>query len=339
VVLGLYHKDINMFSNIPLPKQSGEILDEGFSKMLEYLLKQRELSNTHQYQQGQLGMKGQELAETGQYHTGLLTNQKNELGIKRQEQDIKNQAAPLERDLTRSRILHEKAYANYLNLGGGRGGGVDDKKRLSLTAQALKDNPGITPERANQISNAWLDGSPTLPDGSPTPKLTGNSRDILENIHKNKAPVAVQNQAANMKVLASDLNNTNWKPLEAFSGLKGRMNYIKYATDMAAGKEVPQEFLDYETFRNITAPFIMDSLRKGFATTVVPKYVTATLGKASNPNSDWWHNPAQVNNDIKAVITWVNENAKKYEKMAAHGVQTNIENKNQSNENDPLGIR
>lgn len=219
---------------------------------------------------------------------------------------------------------------NYKNMGGGRGG-VDQKALGGLQNQILMDNPGIDPIRANQIASAALSGDETLPNGEPVPKLSGIAQDYVTKIHKRNSNAALQTQAANMDVLASDLNDIDITPVKAFAGIKGKLNYGKYAADMASGRPVPQEFRQYLAFKDVTSNFAMDSLRKGFGTSVVPGYVYATLGKASNPNSSWWYDPEQVETEWKATKEWISKNAKKYKTKAEHGATANISS---SNNND-----
>jgi hypothetical protein len=157
---------------------------------------------------------------------------------------------------------------------------------------------------------------------------------IKSTIQGRNSSRAVQTQAANMKVLADEIAHIDISPLKHFAGLGGRVKYYQYVTDMAQGKEVPKEFRDYEAFKNITSYLAMDALRKGFQTSVVPDYVRSTLGKASNPNSTWWHDPIQVEREWKATADWVNHNSELLTKIATRGLTAGgNENNNKSNNN------
>jgi hypothetical protein len=176
--------------------------------------------------------------------------------------------------------------------------------------------PNIDEKQADIIRSAWLSESPTLPDGTPTPPLSGTGQQILKNIQTKNAPAAIQNKAANLDALASHANSIDIEPLKKFTGLPGRIDVGKYTAMMATGQEVPQEFRDYLSFQKVTSNFAMDALRQGFGTSVVPEYVYATLGAAANPNSSWWYDPKQVQNDWNKTKKWINDDAKKYKELA-----------------------
>lgn len=265
-------------------------------------------------------------ARAGLY--GAEANKYNTLTPLEAEADkLKNKFYP---DLIRSQIESQKSASNLRNMGGSNAG-AGQKEIGGLIRQILIDRPDLTPQQANQAASASLSGSKTLPDGTPTPTLSGLSQSIVAQIQKRNSTAAVQNQAANFDILANDLNSIDITPLKTFASIPGRLNVAKYTADMAAGKDVPQEFRDYLAFKDVTANFAMDALRKGFGTSVVPEYVYSTLGKASNPGSTWWNDPKQVETNWKTTTDWINKNARSYKEKATKGVGYNL-NQNDNNE-------
>lgn len=270
-----------------------------------------------------------------------------------QEQQIKNKLLP---QTLQADVDAKKALATYREMGGGYGMGAPQKEFLQLSRQIQLDNPDLTPYQANQAAGAALLGKTQLEDGTPF-KVTDTARQDMTIVQNRNSPAAIKNQSVNMDVLASDLNDIDITPVTKFAGLEGKANYAKYSTAMALGQEVPQEFRDYLAFKNVTRNFAMDALRKGFGTSVVPGYVYATLGKASDPSAIWWHDPQQVKTDWNATKKWINENARKYKIKATQGVAADVTSNNsladklrnsksaqeegiaEVNLKDPLGIR
>lgn len=236
------------------------------------------------------------------------------LGLANAHQAQVNQLYP---ELTKAQIY---SYENRGTNGTGRNG-VDQQNLNALVSQVQLEYPG---KDAQAIASAYLDGNTTLPDGSPVPPQSGLIKQKLLNVQRKNAPTAVQNQAANLDILASDLKDIDISPLKRFSGLGGKADYAKYATDLALGKDVPQEFRDYESFKSVTSYFAMDALRKGFGTSVVPDYVYQTLGNASNPNSKWWYDPKQVEQQWKRTTDWIYKNAAEYKEKSRHGVTADV---------------
>jgi hypothetical protein len=230
--------------------------------------------------------------------------------------------APLEREHLKSQIAEQNALANWYKNRPltGMGGGVALKNTMAVGQQIMRENPGMSLDQANQIAGAYMMGSQTLPDGSPLPPMSDYTRQLVTNVNTKNAPAAVQNQAANMNVLAQDVNDIDITPIQKFAGLPGRLDAAKYRAMMTAGEPVPQEYRDYLSFQGVASQFAMDALRKGFGTSVVPEYVYATLGQASNPGSTWWHDPKQVAANWKRTTDWINSNAKRYTNIAQHGI-------------------
>jgi hypothetical protein len=80
----------------------------------------------------------------------------------------------------------------------------------------------------------------------------------------------------------------------------------------------------------------MDALRKGFGTSVVPGYVYATLGKAANPASVWWHDPKLVDQEWNKTKEWINNNAKRMTKLGTQGLSANISKKMEQTNPDKM---
>lgn len=225
---------------------------------------------------------------------------------------------------TQSEINSNNAMASWRNMGGANAS-VNQKDLMAMQAQIMKDNPGLDPLKANQYASAAIDGLDKLPNGEKVPPLSGIAREQLGVILRRPSTAAIQNTAANMDILASDLNDIDIAPIKKFAGIKGKVDYGKYVGDMAAGRAVPQEFRDYLAFRDVTSNFAMDALRKGFGTSVVPGYVYATLGKASNPNSKFWFDPEQVDREWQATTDWINKTAKKYKTKSNMGATADVQ--------------
>ena len=274
----------------------------------------------------ELEQKNQYYAPNIQSEIALRNQQANEiqqlLPGRKQEYEIKNKYLP---EMQQAQINNYNALSNYRNMGGA-GMGVGQKEIMGLQRQLMTEHPEWTPDVANQAACAYLSGTNQLPDGTKLPELSGLGQTYVAQIHRRNSTAAIQNQAANMSALASDISEIDIAPVKRFAGLKGRADYARYSTDMALGKPVPQEFRDYEAFKNITANFAQDALRKGFGTSVVPDYVFATLGAASNPASKWWHDPQQVETNWKRTSDWINSNAQKYRKLGTQGFAADISN-------------
>src|SRR5262245_5728894 len=241
-----------------------------------------------------------------------------------QELQLKNQYYPA---LTQAQIGAQQALSNFRNMGGAQMG-VGQKEMMGFQRQLMQDHPDWDPSTANAAASSYLSGGNMLPDGTALPPLSGLGQAYVAQVQKRNSTAAIQNQAANMDVLASDVNDIDIRPVAAFAGLKGKLNYAQYAADMAAGRPVPQEFRDYIAFKDVAANFAMDDLRKGFGIYVVPDYVYKTLGKASQPNSQFWFDPEQVFRDWKEMTSWVNKNAQKYKAKATQGVGADVTTKN-----------
>lgn len=236
------------------------------------------------------------------------------------EQKILNSLLP---ESERARIDAMNARAQNAGMGGFPG--VGQAELNGFQKQLMMDNPGLNSQEINQMAGKYLLGqTDTLPP------LSGIAQSTLAQIQKRNSNATLQNQAANMDVLAHDLNGIDIKPLEAFAGPSGRGEVAKYTAMMTAGKNVPQNFRDYLSFKKVVQPFAMDAMRKGFGTTVVPEYVTLTLGAASNPASTWWEDPQQVKENWTRTTNWINNNAKALKKKSTQGVGVSLDDYNNS---------
>ena len=137
---------------------------------------------------------------------------------------------------------------------------------------------------------------------------------------------------------ANELNNIDISPLKSFTGPTGMVSYNYQKLNPNART---QEWRDYEAFKNSIQILAMDSMRKGFGTSVVPDYVYATLGKLSNPNSSIFNDPEQVQKNWNSFVEWVNKSAENSAKQARRGATVNLNDKVSSElekTKDPLGI-
>lgn len=296
-------------------------LMQGQNIQNQYMPDKLRLANAFQQLQNQY--YGPNIQSEIQNRNALTQKYNTMVPLEAQELSLKNQLYP---QLTQAQIGAQNALSNFRLMGGAQMG-VGQKEIMGLQRQLMVDHPDWDPVRANQAASAYLSGEQNLPNGEPLPELSGLGQTFIAQIQKRNSTAAVQNQAANMDVLASDVNDIDITPAMKFAGLKGKADYAKYAADMAMGRSVPQEFRDYVSFKNVTSNFAMDALRKGFGTSVVPDYVYATLGKASQPNSSWWFDPEQVSSQWGKTKEWINSNAEKYKKKATQGIGANISTK------------
>ncbi len=257
--------------------------------------------------------------------TGVGSNEANLAQIERQFGKNSPQYAMAMQDYQQN-AANEKAKASYYQMGGSRGAGVDQKALAGFSSQLAVDHPEWSPAQVNDAANSYLSGSDTFSTGEKLPPLQGQADQLKTIMEKKRSTAAIQNQSANMSVLASDLNGIDITPVAKFAGPAGKAEYAKNLTAMATGGPVSEDFRDYQAFKNVTSNFAMDALRKGFGTSVVPGYVYATLGKASNPAASWWNDPEQVNKEWNATKKWINDNAGKYKTLAIKGVGADIEN-------------
>lgn len=222
---------------------------------------------------------------------------------------------------------NQQALINKNNATGSfRGLGAVGSSMQQAENQILKDNAGLSEEVASQAVGALLNNESTLPDGSPLPYISPQTREHIRQVWGHNATAKIKDQAATAANTANEIGNIDIEPVKKFAGLKGKGLYLAYSANALAGGKVPQEFRDYESFKNVAAPFAMDTLRKGFGTSVVPSYVTATLGKAADPSSTWWHDAKQVENDWKELNKWLNTYKENTQKQAREGATADLGN-------------
>jgi hypothetical protein len=245
------------------------------------------------------------------------------------------QEAKLRPDVMRAQIENSKALAQNRSQGVS-GMGVGGKALMSFKNQLAFEHPDWSPQQLDQAASSYLEGS-----NKGLPPLSGMSKSLIAQAQRYNAPVGVQNQAATMAITASELNDIPVDNIAKFAGPLGKMNYAYERTKMLTNPEsVSPEFREYKAYQDEISILAMDTLRKGFGTSVVPDYVYDTLGKALNPQTSWWNDPKQVSKDLRKLQEWVNKNSRALQKQVRGGVTADISEKQESSpENDPLGIR
>lgn len=180
---------INKLLNAPIERQYKQ------SQILENLLKdprerqkleQERIANEqlNQYRMGQLAQQKISDEMSNRYRMG-------ELGLKREELPNINEL--------------RKAQADYYRSGGGAKGGVDNQNRIALAKQAILDNPGMTADQANDVTNAWLEGRTTLKDGSQVPEPSGQSKYLMSSMGGRETTSALWNQRVQAEQAEAEL--------------------------------------------------------------------------------------------------------------------------------------
>lgn len=221
-----------------------------------------------------------------------------------------------------SEMNARNSLANWRNGGMGnmRYAPAIQKNIYAFGQQLAVEHPEWDNDTLQQAQSAYLMGAEAV-NGNKLPALSGTASALRQAIFKQNSTAQIQNQAAAMDTTAQEFNSIAIEPLAKFSGLKGKIDIAGYKAMMASGHgdEVPQDARDYISYQNTISNFAMDTLRKGFGTSVVPGYVYATLGNAANPGSAWWSDSKQVYNDMKRVNEWLNKNADIYKRKAEQG--------------------
>jgi len=186
----------------------------------------------------------------------------------------------------------------------GRGLTAGQKELDQFGRQLRKEFPNKTDDQISEIQSAYLNGRNTLPDGSAVPEISGTARTILKQTVGRGVPAQIRNQAASSAQIVKELEDLDITPLKKFTGIAGKADVLKYRANMALGKDVPQEFRDYLSFQSSLSNLNMDTIRQALKTSVVPGYVNRTLKGASNPGSNWWYDPKQVQNDYNKTLQW-----------------------------------
>lgn len=171
------------FNIMPQFKLPGEILAETpkeMSGIMERILQGKQ--NQQKIEQDRIANE-----QLNQYRMG-------ELGLRREELP--------------SQVALRKAQAKYYNTGigaGGRGVGVDIQKQRGLMQQIIADNPGMTTEKANEVSNAYLEGKTILSNGEPVPPMSGKSRALVSSIAGGETTTALFNQRVQAEQAEAEL--------------------------------------------------------------------------------------------------------------------------------------
>lgn len=324
---GLYGAQSNEINTMTPIKQQEGLQDI----LMKHLSNQRETANSKYYDQ--IAHANAENAMKLPFET--------QAGI-----DLKNQETSRMKALTPYEVEYKKALAQMPR--GGRMG-VGSMAINGFRDQLAQDHPDWSPEKINSAASAYIDGSNAV-GNEQLPELSGSAQAQMNQVFRYNAPVAVQNQAANMKLTASHFNEIPVSDIASFAGPLGKINFAKERLKMVTNPNaVSPEFRQYKLYQDVISVLAMDTLRKGFGTSVVPEYVKETLGKIGSPQNDIWNDPIQVSKDLKYLQSWLNNTANDLNKQVRLGVTTDFgpnknisENvsKNVSNQmNDPLGIR
>lgn len=260
------------------------------------------------------------VAESGLAAQAASTNEVNTmLPLRAQQLSQQNQFYP---EVTRSQIGAQNAMANWRNMGGA-GMGVGQKEILGFQRQLMNEHPDWNDQQIDQAASAYLDNKNTLPDGTTLPELSGTGKTMAAQILKRNSPAAIQTQAASLANTANELNAIDISPVKKFAGLSGRTKYLLQKSNLT---ERTEDWREYDAFKNSTQILAMDTLRKGFGTSVVPQYVYETLGRLSNPNDGIWDDAEQVERKWNKLTEWVNKSAENTSKQARQGATVNLDN-------------
>lgn len=223
-------------------------------------------------------------------------------------------------ELTKAQINAQNALSNYRELGGA-GMGVGQKELNGFQRQLQLEHPDWTPQMVNQAASSYLAGESNLPTGEQLPSLSGLGQTYIAQIQRRNAPVAVQNQAAQMDILYDELNNFNINAVKQFAGPQGKIRLAQAKLKMATNPNDPN--IDPQAREFISAMnqaiINMDAMRKAFGTSIVPDYVYATLGKLTNPADSIWNDPNQVAKNYETVLNSIKRTRDMISKKAKYG--------------------
>lgn len=204
---------------------------------------------------------------------------------------------------------------------------AQQKDLNAFESQIKKDNPGMDDNQIRQTANAYLNNQNEI-NGQKLPEISGEANALRQSIFKRNSTAALQNQAANMNNTISEMNSIDITPLKKFAGLKGTLEFKKQQFDPSKRTE---DWYAYDAFKNSTQIYAMDTLRKGFGTSVVPGYVYETLGRMANPVDPIWGDPQQVETRWKKTLELINKSAKNTSRQAQRGATAQLENDNKNN--------
>ncbi len=201
------------------------------------------------------------------------------------------------------------------------------KNVTAFQDQIKKDFPQYSDEEIGQVSDAYLAGKDEV-NGKKLPPLSATANALLNPIYKGSSTTAIQNQAANLNSTYNELKNIDIEPLKDFAGAEGK---VKYLYQKANPSSRTQSWRDYDAFKTSTQILAMDTLRKGFGTSVVPEYVYSTLGQLSNPNSSIWDDPEQVQTRWNKTLEWLQRASKSSTKQARFGATVSLDDEGSDN--------
>lgn len=174
-----------------------------------------------------------------------LTNKNNIMTpLEAEELKIKNKLLPqtLQSDI------------NYKNMGGVRGGGVDQQQLNALKNQISLENPNWDPIKVNQAASAYLSANDTLPDGTKLPSASGIVDTILSSIVKHTNTAQGENQQR-FALTTDNLLKEGEKyipSISKYSGLLGKSIGGLDSVQNSLGYNTP----DYENYIFFTRHFV-----------------------------------------------------------------------------------
>lgn len=301
----------------------------------KYTRQQEELKNALLQKQAQSEMdyraiQGQKDQQQMQYNPQIW---QSETDLRNAQARLTGGQADVLPNKTQAEIDELNARAKYYNQGqrgvGGSSSKYDtaiQKDLYSFQNQLRMENPNWSDEDIQAASSAYLKGEKQF-NGNPLPPLSGVSQTFLTAVQKRSSNAAIQNQATLMDEISNQLNNTDITPATKFTGITGKLKEGYNAFKSGIGLEPSEDYNSYQVFKD-QAIESMDSLRSALKTSVVPRYVTTTLGQLSNPNSSIWSNPKLVEQRFNQVKEWVANNAKNLKIKSTQGVSAELGNNN-----------
>jgi len=225
-----------------------------------------------------------------------------------------------------------RAYINAMNalskqrttFGGGKYNDAYQQDLASFINQIKLDNPGADEQTVNDLAQAYMGGQ-TSYNGQPLPALSSIASSKLGQVRKRASNTQLQNQSAAMDELSNELNNIDIEPAKKFTGISGRIKEGYNAAKSATGFDPSDDYQNYQVFKQQSVE-VMDKLRNALKTSVIPGYVSSTLGKLSNPNDSIWSNPSLVQKKWDQTKQWINDNSKNLKTKADYGATAPISN-------------
>lgn len=136
--------------------------------------------------------KQQQMDQENQYKMGTLK--------------LEQEKQPLNMEYIKSQIAANNALATQRQSSPLGGHGTKEQKELAaLFSQAIADDPSLDNEQAKAVINAQMSGSPTLPDGTPTPKPSPQMAYLIDKMKKSTTTAMQINQALTAKQAAAEM--------------------------------------------------------------------------------------------------------------------------------------